>query len=55
VSGDVIIILPISRLYPLWVLILSALFLGRQEKISIRIVMAGGMVVSGGVLVTVFQ
>ncbi len=54
VTGEVIIILPISRLYPLWVLILSALFLGSQEKITGRVVSAGGMVVAGGVLVTVF-
>lgn len=55
VGGDVSIVLPISRLYPLWVLILGAAFLGRAENISIRVVLAGVMVVFGGVLITAYQ
>ncbi|MEE9256118.1 MAG: DMT family transporter [bacterium] len=55
VGGDVSILLPISRLYPLWVLILSAVFLGGLERITPRVVLAGGMIVSGGVLITALQ
>jgi len=55
VAGSVSTILPISRLYPLWVLVLGALFLGRMEKISIRVVLAGVIVVFGGVLITIYQ
>jgi uncharacterized membrane protein len=55
VGGKVSTILPVSRLYPLWVLILSAVFLGRAEDISIRAVLSGVMVVFGGVLITIYQ
>jgi uncharacterized membrane protein len=54
VGGKVSTILPVSRLYPLWVLILSAVFLGRAEDISIRAVLSGVMVVFGGVLITIY-
>ncbi len=54
VIGDVSVILPISRLYPLFVVILSALFLGKLERITARLVLAAGLIVAGGVLVTAF-
>jgi uncharacterized membrane protein len=55
VVGEVSVMLPISRLYPLWVVILSALFLGNLERITLRLVMAAGLIVAGGVLVTALR
>jgi drug/metabolite transporter (DMT)-like permease len=55
VGGDVSILLPISRLYPLWVLILSAVFLGGLEKITPRVALAGAMIFSGGAVITAIQ
>lgn len=55
VIGEVSIILPVSRLYPLFVVILSALFLGNLERITRRLVFAAGLVVAGGLLVTMNQ
>lgn len=52
--GDVSSVLPVSRLYPLWVVLLSYLFLGRLERVTWRIVLAAALVVAGGVLVTAF-
>lgn len=54
VGGKVTVLLPISRLYPLWVLILGAIFLGKLERISARVVIAGALVVAGGVLTAAF-
>jgi len=54
VGGKVTVVLPISRLYPLWVLILGALFLGKLERITARVVTAGVLVVVGGVLTVAF-
>lgn len=53
--GDVSIILPISRLYPLFVLVLSAAFLGKLERITARLVFAASLIVAGGVLVTALR
>ncbi len=53
--GDVSIDLPLSRLYPLFVVILSAIFLGNLERITPLLILAAGLIVAGGVLVTVFQ
>jgi drug/metabolite transporter (DMT)-like permease len=55
VIGDVSVILPISRLYPLFVVILSALFLGKLERITLRLVLAAAFIVAGGIAVTMFQ
>ena len=54
VRGEVTVLLPISRLYPLWVLILGAMFLGNLERLTARVVLAGAMVVAGGVLTVAF-
>lgn len=55
VVGDVSVMLPISRLYPLWVVILSGLFLGNLERITPRLVLAAGLIVAGGVLITALR
>jgi len=51
--GNVSSILPISRLTPLWVLLFSSIFLRRLERVTIILCLAVGLVVAGGVLVTV--
>ena len=48
-------VLPLSRLVPLWVVLWTYLFLGGLERITSRIVLAAGMVVAGGVLITAFK
>ena len=48
-------VLPLSRLVPLWVVLWTYLFLGGLERITPRIVLAAGMVVAGGVLITAFK
>ncbi|MFQ6111941.1 MAG: DMT family transporter [Nitrospinota bacterium] len=53
--GDVSTVLPLSRLTPLWVVLISYLFLGRIERITERIVLAAALVVAGGVLITAFR
>ena len=50
--GDITIILPLSRITPLWVVLLSILFLKDIEKVSLRILSAAILVVLGGVLIT---
>ena len=50
--GDITIVLPLSRITPLWVIILSIFFLKKQEKVTIRIFFAATLIVIGGVLVT---
>ena len=47
--------LPLSRIAPVWVMILSYLFLGKLEQISRRTVIATLLVVAGGVLITAFS
>ncbi len=47
--------LPLSRIAPIWVLILSYFFLGKLEKINRKTVSATICVVAGGVLITAFR
>ena len=47
--------LPLSRIAPIWVLILSYFFLGKLETINRKTVMATICVVAGGVLITAFR
>ena len=47
--------LSLSRTAPIWVLIISHLFLGQLERITWRIVLAAVMVVAGGILITAFK
>ena len=47
--------LPLSRIAPIWVLILSYIFLGKLETISRKTVLATTCVVAGGVLITAFR
>ena len=53
--GSVSTTLPLSRIVPLWVLLISYFFLGRIERITRRDVAATLLVVAGGALVTVFR
>lgn len=53
--AEVSAILPLSRLVPLWVVLWSYFFLGSLERITARVAFAAGMVVAGGIMVTVFQ
>ncbi len=47
--------LPLSRIAPIWVLILSYFFLGKLETINSKTVLATICVVAGGVLITAFR
>ncbi len=47
--------LPLSRIAPIWVLILSYFFLGKLETINRKTVLATFCVVAGGVLITAFR
>lgn len=47
--------LPLSRTAPIWVLLISYLFLGKLERITSRTVVASVLVVMGGVLITAFR
>ena len=49
--GDVSTVLPLSRLYPLFVVFLSYFFLGKMERITGRIVLSAVLVMTGGVLI----
>ncbi len=48
-------VLPLSRIAPIWVLILSYFFLGKLETINYKTVLATICVVIGGVLITAFR
>ena len=50
--GDITITLPLSRVTPLWVVFLSVFFLKDIEKVTIRILFAAIIIVSGGVLIS---
>jgi len=50
--GDLTIVLPLSRITPLWVVILSIFFLKKQEKVTIKTFAAAILIVAGGILVT---
>jgi drug/metabolite transporter (DMT)-like permease len=47
--------LPLSRTAPIWVLLVSYLFLGRLERITWRTIVAAVMVVAGGIFITAFR
>ena len=47
--------LPLSRIAPVWVLLISYLFMGRLERITRRDAAATLLVVAGGVLITAFR
>jgi len=53
--GDVSVLLPLSRLVPLWVVIWSYFFLGGLERITARVAAAAGLVVAGGILITALR
>ena len=53
--GSVSTTLPLSRMAPFWVLLISYFFLGQIERITWRDVMATVLVVAGGVLITAFR
>ena len=50
--GDITIILPLSRITPLWVVLLSIFFLKDIEKVTLRILSAAILIVLAGVLIT---
>ncbi|MCY4382077.1 MAG: EamA family transporter [Nitrospinae bacterium] len=54
VAGMVSSVLPLSRMTPLWVILFSFLFLGKIERVAARTVLAACLVVSGGVMITLF-
>ena len=49
--GEVSIVMPLSRLGPLWAVLWSYLFLGRIERVTFRIFFAASIIVAGGVLI----
>ena len=53
--GNVSVVVPLSRVVPLWVMFWSWLFLGQLERITKRVVLAAAMVVAGGVLITLLR
>ncbi len=54
ISGNITTAVPLSRLSPLWILILSRLFLKKLERITFRLVLATFFVVAGGVSIMAF-
>jgi transporter family protein len=54
IRGNITTIVPLSRLSPLWILILSYLFFKKLERITFRLVLATSFVVAGGVFITAF-
>jgi uncharacterized membrane protein len=54
-GGNVSVVVPLSRVVPLWVMLWSWLFLGQLERITKRAALAAAMVVAGGVLVTLLR
>lgn len=50
--GRIASVLPMSRLYPLWVVVFGAIFLGGLERATPRVILAALLVVAGGVLIT---
>lgn len=53
--ADVSLVLPLSRLVPLWVVVLSYFFLGHLERLTWRVAFSAALVVAGGVLVSAFR
>lgn len=54
-TGSVSTTLPLSRMVPLWVLLISYFFLGQIERITRRDVAATLLVAAGGALITAFR
>ena len=53
--SDVTVVLPLSRTAPIWVVLLSLLFMGDMERVNARLLGAAGLVVLGGFLITSFR
>ncbi len=53
--GDVSIVMPLSRMGPLWAVGWSYLFLGHIERVTPRIFFAATIIVAGGVLIMAFK
>lgn len=53
--GDVSIMMPLSRLGPLWVVLWTYLFLGHLERVTPRIFIAAFLIVSGGGFIMAFK
>ncbi len=53
--SDVVIVAPLASLSPLYSLVLSALFLREVEVITVRRVVAAGLIVLGAVLITAIR
>ena len=53
--SDVTVVLPLSRTAPIWVVLLSLVFMGDLERVNARIFGAAGLVVLGGFLITSFR
>jgi uncharacterized membrane protein len=51
-DGPLTVISPLIRMTPVFVLILSPIFLRGKEIITIRLILATGVVVAGAALVT---
>jgi uncharacterized membrane protein len=54
-SGRVSIVSPLVATESLWGVALSALVLGRSERIGVRVVLAAALVVAGGALIGTFR
>jgi uncharacterized membrane protein len=53
--GNVSVVIPLSRIVPLWVMFWSYFFLGQLERLTRRVVLAAARIVAGGVLITAFR
>ena len=53
--SDVTVVLPLSRTAPIWVVLLSLIFMGDMERVNARLFGAAGLVVFGGFLITSFR
>ena len=53
--SDVTVVLPLSRTAPIWVVLLSLVFMGDMERVNARLFGAAGLVVLGGFLITSFR
>ncbi len=53
--SDVTVVLPLSRTAPIWVVLLSLIFMGDMERVNARLFGAAGLVVLGGFLITSFR
>ncbi len=53
--SDVTVVLPLSRTAPIWVVLLSLVFMRDMERVNSRLFGAAGLVVLGGFLITSFR